>query len=77
MTATVRVIAREAASLARVRQEGEAVYARLEMDAAVLVAAGKSFKSMTSNVVAGGRFELYSNYLLTIQAVAASTTLMA
>jgi hypothetical protein len=32
-------------------------------------------KSATSNVVAGGRYELYSNYPLQIQAVAVSIAL--
>jgi hypothetical protein len=40
-----------------------------------LVAPETRMKSATSNVVAGGRYELYSNYPLQIQAVAASIAL--
>ena len=57
----------------KVRQEGEAVYARLEMDSTVLLAAGGNrLKSMASKVVAGGRFELYCAYPIRVPLVPAS-----
>jgi hypothetical protein len=57
----------------RIRQDGEAVFARLEMDEAVLVAsAEKSLEIKDFQRGSGGRYELYSNYALRIQAVAAS-----
>jgi len=60
----------------RIRQDGEAVFARLEMDEAVLVAsATKSLEIKDFKRGSGGRYELYSNYPPPqIQAVAAGAT---
>jgi hypothetical protein len=57
----------------RIRQDGAAVFARLEIDEAVLLAsAAASLEIKDFQVGSGGRYEPYSNYALEIQAVAAS-----
>jgi len=57
----------------RIRQDGAAVFARLEIDEAVLLAsAAESLEIKDFQVGSGGRDELYSNYVFKIQAVAAS-----
>jgi hypothetical protein len=57
----------------KVRKEGDAVYARLELDANVLLAAaGNSSKSNDFQFGSGGRFELYSAYPILVRAVPAS-----
>jgi hypothetical protein len=57
----------------RIRQDGAAIFARLEIDEAVLLAsAAKSLEIKDVQVGSGGRYELYSNYPLKIQAVTAS-----
>jgi hypothetical protein len=49
----------------RIRQDGAAVFARLEIDEAVLlVSAEKSLKIKDFQVGSGGRYELYSNCAL-------------
>ena len=57
----------------RIRQDGGAVFACLEIDEAVLVAsAEKSLEIKEFQVGSGGRYELYSKCVLHIQAVRAS-----
>ena len=47
----------------RIRQDGAAVFARREIDEAVLLAsAAKSLEIKDFQVGSGGRYELYSNY---------------
>jgi hypothetical protein len=62
------LIAKLLGGTVNVRREREAAYSRLKMESAICSSPAENrLKSTTSNVVAGGCYELYSNYPLQIQ----------
>jgi len=52
------------------------VFGETQISEAVLIGAMGSSPWLSKKLVAGGRYELYNNYALEIQAVAASITAM-